>query len=135
MVSLWTDDGVLTIGGPLAGNFIGRGDPADPSTCPTPSSTPANRGTLCSFFKYVAGSFQAANKFVSLAPSYKTHFEIDGNMASFYFECHYFNVDASSGTPLWKAVAHLTLEGTARKVDGTWLFATGGGPPAGVPIP
>jgi hypothetical protein len=137
MVSLWTDDGVLTIGGPLAGNFIGKGDPEDPSTCPMPSSNPMNRGTLCSFFKYVAGSFQATNKFVSLAPSYKTHFGIDGDRASFYFECHYFNVaiDMGTGKPLWTAVAHLTLEGTARKVDGTWLFATGGGPPAGVPIP
>jgi hypothetical protein len=139
MVSLWTDDGVLMAGGPpaTAGNYIGRGDPADPSTCPTPSGNKGNRGTLCTFFKYVAGSFQPANKFVSLAPSYKTTFGVNGNTASFYFECHYFNVaiDPGTGKPLWTAVAHLTLEGTARKVEGTWLFATGGGPPAGVPVP
>ena len=36
--------------------------------CPTPSGDPTNRGTLCTLFKYVAGSFQPANKFVSLAP-------------------------------------------------------------------
>ena len=139
MVSLWTEDGVLTAGGPptTAGNYIGRGDPADPSTCPMPSANPANRGTLCTLFKFVSGSFQAANKFVSLAPSYKTRFDISGNTASFYFECHYFNVaiDPGTGKPLWTAAAHLTLEGTARKVNGTWLFAIGGGPPAGIPIP
>jgi hypothetical protein len=137
MVSLWTEDGVLTAGGAVPGNYIGRGDPADPATCPTPSADPNNRGTLCTFFKYVAGSFQPANKFVSLAPSYKTHFDVSGNVASFYFECHYFNVatDPSTGKPLWTAVAHLTLEGTARRVDGTWLLATGGGPPAGIPVP
>jgi hypothetical protein len=139
MVSLWTQDGVLTAGGApaTAGNYIGKGDPEDPSTCPMPSSNPMNRGTLCSFFKYVAGSFQAMNKFVSLAPSYKTTFGIDGDRARVYFECHYFNVaiDPGTGKPLWTATAHLTFEGTARKVDGTWLFATGGGPPAGVPVP
>jgi hypothetical protein len=139
MVSLWTEDGVLTAGGPpaTAGNYIGRGDPADPSTCPTPSANPVNRGTLCTFFKFVAGSFQPANKLVSLAPSYKTAFGINGNTASVYFECHYFNVaiDPGTGKPLWTAAAHQTFEGTARKVDGTWLFATGGGPPAGVPVP
>jgi hypothetical protein len=139
MVSLWTEDGVLTAGGApaVAGDYIGKGDPGDPSTCPTPSTNPANRGTLCTFFKYVAGSFQPANKFVSLAPSYKTTFGINGNTASVYFECHYFNVaiDPGTGKPLWTAAAHLTFEGTTRKVDGTWLFATGGGPPAGIPIP
>jgi hypothetical protein len=137
MVSLWTDDGVLTAGGALAGDYIGKGDPEDPATCPVPSGNPANRGTLCTFFKFVAGSFQPGNKFVSLAPSYKTTFGVDGNRASVYFECHYFNVatDPSTGKPLWTAAAHLTFEGTARKVDGTWLFATGGGPPAGIPIP
>jgi len=137
MVSLWTDDGVFTAGGALSGNYIGKGDPEDPSTCPTPSGDPANRGTLCTLFKYVAPAFQPKNKFVSLAPSYKTAFGIDGNTATVYFECHYFNVatDPSTGRPLWTAVSHLTFEGTARKVDGTWLFATGGGPPAGVPVP
>jgi hypothetical protein len=137
MVSLWTEDGVLTAGGAVPGNYIGKGDPADPATCPTPSGNPANRGTLCTFFKYVSGSFQPANKFVSLAPSYKTHFDVSGSIASVYFECHYFNVatDPSTGKPLWTAAAHLTFEGTVRKVDGTWLFAIGGGPPAGIPIP
>lgn len=53
MLSLWTEDGllVLAVGNPRDGNYSGRGDPADPGKCPTPSATSANRGTLCSFFK------------------------------------------------------------------------------------
>jgi hypothetical protein len=60
MLALWTNNGVLTfqVGGPRDGNDVGRGDPEDPLTCPAPSADPDNRGTLCTFFKYVAGSFQ-----------------------------------------------------------------------------
>src|SRR6516225_9991522 len=83
MLSLWTSDGIvyLNVGGAKDGYYIGNGDPDDPSTCPTVSTDPNNRGTLCTFFKYVAGSFQAANKLVSLAPAYKTAFDIQGNTA------------------------------------------------------
>ena len=139
MLSLWTDDGSLNVqvGGALDGDYIGNGDPADPSTCPTPSGDPTNRGTLCTFFKYVAGAFQPANKFVSLAPSFLTEFTIHGNTATVYFQCHYFNVaiNPASGKPLWTAVSHLVLDGTASKVNGVWLFSHANGPLAGVPIP
>ena len=139
MLSLWTDDGSLTVqvGGALDGDYIGNGDPADPSTCPAPSSDPTNRGTLCTLFKYVSGSFQQANKFVSLAPSYLTRFAIHGNTATVYFQCHYFNVaiNPATGKPLWTAVSHLVLDGTASKVNGGWLFSHANGPVAGVPIP
>jgi len=139
MLSLWTDDGSLNVqvGGALDGDYIGNGDPADPSTCPVPSSDPTNRGTLCTFFKYVAGAFQPANKFVSLAPSFLTEFTIHGNTATVYFQCHYFNVaiNPASGKPLWTAVSHLVLDGTASKVNGVWLFSHANGPLAGVPIP
>ena len=116
---------------------MGRGDPSDPAKCPTPSTASANRGTLCTFFKYVGGSFQPANKFVSLAPSYKTNFDIHGQTATVYFECHYFNVaaDATAGTPLWTPVSRVVFEGGARKVDGRWLFSHANAPAAGVPIP
>jgi hypothetical protein len=139
MLSLWTSDGVvyLTVGGPRDGYYIGNGDPDDASTCPAVSSDPNNRGTLCTFFKYVAGSFQPANKFVSLAPSYKTRFDIHGNSASVYFECHYFNVaiDPGTGNPLWTAASHITFDGSARKVDGRWLLSYGNGAVAPVPVP
>jgi hypothetical protein len=131
MLSLWTTDGSL-------GNYVGNGDPSDSSTCPPPSGNPANPGTLCTLFKYVVGSFQAANKFVSLSPSYKTSFDIHGNTASVYFECHYFDVsiDPTTGNPRWKAVAHLIFDGNAEKVGETWLLSRGNpSPPAGVPVP
>jgi len=96
MLSLWTDDPLflLSAGTPSDGNYQGNGDPDDPLTCPSPSDNPANRGTLCTFFKYVAGSFQPQNKFVSLTASYKTRFQLDNGLdnAFVYFECHYFNV-------------------------------------------
>jgi hypothetical protein len=139
MLSLWTDDGSITleVGGASDGNYVGQGDPGDASTCPTPSGDPSNRGTLCTFFKYVAGSFKAANKFVSLAPSYKTSFDIHGKTSTVYFECHYFNVviDSGTGKPLWTAASHAAFEGSARKVEGTWLFSHANAPVAGVPIP
>ena len=139
MLSLWTDDGSidLEVGGAHDGNYTGNGDPANPATCPTPSGDPSNRGTLCTFFKYVAGSFQPANKFVGLTPTYKTMFDIHGKNATVYFECHYFNVavDPSTGKPLWTAAAHLAFQGSATKVDGSWLFSHADAPAVGVPIP
>src|SRR5208283_1966286 len=80
MLSLWTEGGSVSfeVGGALDGNFVINRDPQDPSSCPLPSSDPTNRGTLCTLFKYVAGSFQPANKFVSLAPSFLTEFGIHG---------------------------------------------------------
>ncbi len=139
MLSLWTDDGSITleVGGALDGDYLGNGDPADPSTCPTPSSDPSNRGTLCTLFKYVSGSFQPANKFVSLAPSYLTEFTVHGDTAAVYFQCHYFNVaiNPATGKPFWTAASHLVFDGTASKVHGAWLFSSANVPLAGVPIP
>jgi hypothetical protein len=140
VLALFTNDAflVLSVGNNARdGNYVGRGDPSDPSTCPQPSTTSMTRGTLCSFFKYVSGSFQPANKFVSLAPSYKTSFEVHGQTATVYFECHYFNVaaDSSSGAPLWSPASRVVFDGGARKVDGRWLFTHVTAPAAGVPLP
>jgi len=139
MLSLWTDDGSITleVGGALDGDYVGNGDPADPSTCPAPSGDPSNRGTLCTLFKYVSGSFQPANKFVSLAPSYLTEFGVHGDSATVYFQCHYFNVaiNPATGKPFWTGASHLVFDGTASKVHGIWLFSHANAPLAGVPIP
>ena len=139
MLSLWANDGALYLntGGARDGYYISNGDPDDASTCPPVSSDPHNRGTLCTFFKYVAGSFQPANKFVSLAPSYKTSFDIHGKRANVYFECHYFNVaiDPNTGNPFWTAASHASFNGATRKVDGHWLFSYAIGGIAPVPIP
>ena len=69
-------------GGARDGDYIGTGDPANPSTCPATAANAGNRGTLCTFFKYVAAAFQPANKLISLAPSYKTHFDVLGSKAT-----------------------------------------------------
>ena len=141
MLSLFTVNATLA---PIVGfdangkaiynRYIGRGD-LD-TNCPAPSSDLNNRGTICSFFKYVSGSFQPGNRFIELGPSYKTNFDIHGNTASVYFECWYFDASNSTrDTPILTLKAHLTAQGTATKVDGAWLFSLIGGPPAGLPRP
>jgi hypothetical protein len=146
-LSIWTRDAKLTVvnTSAAAGNYIGNGDPDDPETCPPPSgdtSATGQQGTLCTFFKYVSGGLQAANKFVSLSPVYKTKFvptrEYDGGWkSSVYFECHYFDIslDPATGLPLWAAKSHVYLDGEARKIDGRWLLThvTSSAPP--VPVP
>ena len=139
MLALWTKDGYLSFatGGARDGDYLGTGDPADPATCPTPSANAANRGTLCTFFKYVAGAFQPANKLISLAPSYKTHFDVLGATATIYFECHFFNVamDSATAVPPWTAASHLTFDGSASRSNSGWLFSHGRIGVAPLPLP
>lgn len=139
MLRLWTADGYLSFatGSARDGDYFGTGDPADPSSCPAPSPNAANRGTLCTFFKYVAAAFQPANKLISLAPSFKTHFDVLGAIATIYFECHFFNVamDSAAATPPWTAASHLNFDGSVRKVDSGWLFSHGRVGLATVPLP
>ncbi|MFL6417426.1 MAG: hypothetical protein ACJ74Y_17370 [Bryobacteraceae bacterium] len=139
MLSLWTDNGWLlfNIGSARDGYYIGNGDPANPSTCPAPSDNFANRGTLCTFFKYVAAPFQSVNKFVSLAPSYKTEIHVYGSDATLYFECHFFNValDPASGKPLWAATGHLSFDGATTKSGKHWLFSRANVQAVSVPVP
>jgi hypothetical protein len=133
MLALWTDDAVLVlaVGSPHDGHYIGKGDLF--SNCSMPSGDPNNQGTLCTFFKYVSGSFQSQNIFVSLAPSYQTQFQVRGNTAMVYFECHYF--DVSGSPPAWIARSHVGFMGSARKVDGQWLFSDAYAQVPPVPIP
>jgi hypothetical protein len=133
MLALWTEDGalVLAVGNPHDGHYIGKGDLF--SNCSPPSGDPNNQGTLCTFFKYVSGSFQPQNIFVSLGPSYKTQFQVSGNTAMLYFECHFF--DVSGSPPAWTARSHVAFMGSARKVDGQWLFSDAYAPVPPVPIP
>jgi len=147
VLSIWTQDGKITIvnTSATAGNYIGNGDPDDPATCPPPSGdTSANgqQGTLCTLYKYVAGGLQAAHKWVSLTPAYKTKFvPVKGDdgqwTSSVYFECHYFNVasNPATGQPFWTAVSHVDLDGEARKVDGRWLLTQASSSAIPVPVP
>src|SRR5215469_4874885 len=99
--------------------------------------TPNNRGTVCTFYKYVSGPFQATNRFVALTPSYKESFDVHGNTAAVCFECHYFNVaiDPATQKPPWAPVSHASFTGSARKVNGRWLFSYANGAVPPVPIP
>jgi hypothetical protein len=140
VLSLFTADAVLylTVGSAaFDGYYLGNGDPNDATTCPPPSGDPNNRGTLCTFYKYLSPAFQSINKLVALTPSYKEFFDVHGNTATVYFECHYFNVaiDPATQRPFWTAVSHASFNGWARKIDGCWLFSYGNGAVPPIPIP
>jgi hypothetical protein len=145
-LSIFADNAVLTVVSTTAsgGNYVGNGDPDDPATCPEPTgdtSAGGKQGTICTFFKYLAGGLQAANKFVSLSPAYKTKFVPvyeDGQWkSSVYFECHYFDVSLNSATglPNWAAKSHVDLDGTAKKINGKWLLTQVSSATVGIPIP
>jgi len=114
----------LEVGGALDGNYAGQGDTSDTSTCPASFGNPTNRGTLCTLFKFVAGSFQLRTSSFRWRRRIRP-FSIQGKTATVYFECHSFNVatDPATGQPLWKAASHLVFDGTAQKSNGTWLFS------------
>lgn len=134
MLSLWTSSAVLSVQGfgPIDGYYIGNGDPDDASSCPKPAGTAGSyRGTLCTYFKWVAGSFQASNKFIVLTPSYLTSFDISGDTATGYWECHYYDVSA---TP-WTAKVKIQTNTSFQKVKGHWFLSSIEATPAGIPIP
>jgi hypothetical protein len=147
ILSIWSKDAHLTVvsTADTAGNYVGNGDPDDPATCPVPTgdtSATGQQGTLCSFFKYVAGGLQAANKWVSLTPAYNTKYvpvmdDFGQWSSSVYFECHYFDVSVNSttGQPNWTAKSHINLNGEAKKIDGKWLLTRVSTTAVGVPVP
>jgi hypothetical protein len=146
-IALWAEDGEITIvsTSATAGNYIGKGDPDNPETCPEPTgdtSSTGQQGTLCTFFKYVSGGLQPANRWVSLTPAFKTKYVPvkeygDQWKSSVYFECHYFDVSLNPATslPFWTAKSHVDLNGEAKKIDGRWLFTHVSSSAVGVPIP
>ena len=146
-LSIFAQDAELTVvssTAATAGNYIGNGDPDDPTTCPMYSgdtSATGQQGTLCTFFKYVAGGLQAPNKWVSLTPAFKTKFvpvkKDDQWTSSTYFECHYFDVslNPATGQPNWTAKSHVYLNGEAEKIDGRWLLTRASTSAVGVPVP
>jgi hypothetical protein len=145
-LSIWAEDAVLTVVSTTsaAGNYVGNGDPDDPATCPAPSgdtSAGGKQGTVCTFFKYLSGGLQQANKLVSLSPAYKTKFVPvleDGQWkSSVYFECHYFDVsvNTATGLPNWTAKSHVNLDGTAKKINGKWLLTQVSSATVGIPLP
>lgn len=113
MLGLFEDDGSLTFAGTT---YAGKGSCAPGSL------------TLCDFFTNVSPAFQPGNRLVSLSPSYSTDFEIHGDTAEVYFECHFFDES-------WVAKGHIAGNAIAKNVDGHWLFSEMVTSPAGVPYP
>jgi hypothetical protein len=146
ILAIFTQDAELTVVSTAAsaGNYIGNGDPDDSASCPPPSgdtSATGQQGTLCTFFKYVAGGLQATNKFVSLSPAFKTKYvpvkDAGQWTSSVYFECHYFDVslNPATGLPFWTARSHVNLQGEAQKINGVWLLTHVTSSAVGVPVP
>ena len=114
MLEIWTDDGILVVGSTV---YVGRGDP-NSSTC-APGSL-----TLCDFFQNHAGSFVLGRNWAALTTLARTHFEVHGNQADGYFECHY--VDVATGLKMSDASYGLLGQpstGQARRVRGKWLLS------------
>jgi hypothetical protein len=115
-LSLWTDDGVLIVGGVT---YAGKGTPG------TGSCDPGSQ-TLCDFFANHAGSFVLGRDWVSLTPIATENLEVlNRDTASIYFQCIY--VDVNNGD---KVMSNATLglpgqpgSAQARRVHGHWLFS------------
>jgi hypothetical protein len=115
-LSLWTDDGVLIVGGVT---YAGKGTPGTAS-CDSGSQT------LCDFFANHAGSFVLGRDWVSLTPIATERLQVlNQDTASIYFQCIY--VDVNNGD---KVMSNATLglpgqpgSALARKVLGHWLFS------------
>jgi len=82
-------------------------------------------------------AFQSANKLASLTVAFKTIFNVQGDTARVYFECHLFNVaiDPQTGDPAWTGFSHVAFNGATRKINGGWLFANANLTIAPVPVP
>lgn len=91
----------------------------DDATVMAMGSTFTGPDEIVAFF---SGSGPFVNGWASLAPAYKTRFEVHGNTASYQFECVYVAESPNlTGLPVQ---AHLNASGTMRKVGDRWLFET-----------
>jgi hypothetical protein len=121
MLEVFTPDGILVVGNTV---YAGRGEP-NSSTC-VPGSL-----TLCDFFQNHSGSFVLGRNWAALTSIARTHFEVHGNLAYVYFECHY--IDVVTNVKMASAsvgVLGQPASGQARRVGGKWLlsFAEAGSP-------
>ena len=118
MLSLWTDDGSVTLEvGLLHGELRRPGRSCRSVHLPGSLRKSDESRDPLHFVQVCRWVVQPANKFVSLAPACKTAFGIQGKIATAYFECHYFNVatDPTTGVPLWKAASHLVFDGPQKR--------------------
>jgi hypothetical protein len=86
---------------------------APDATLTVGANTISGHDAIIAFFSNAAPYH---HEWVSLAPSFRTRLEPHGDTADVYFECIY--VDPATG----KIVATPSLSGTAKKVQGNWMF-------------
>jgi hypothetical protein len=116
VLALWTDDGVLVVGGVA---YSGKGTPG------TASCAPGSQ-TLCDFFENHSGAFVLGHDWVSVTPIFTEAITaLHGNKADIYFQCIYLDENNNDAK-----VSNITFglpgqpdTGRARRVHGRWLFS------------
>ena len=93
MMSIWAPNATMTIGG---ATYTGK------------------KAVREVFTK--SGPFQPQNNWVSDTPAYKIRANVNGDKATFHFECHYVDVD--TGKLALAAGTDLDL----RRIGGSWLI-------------
>lgn len=64
----------------------------------------------------VAKPFQTENHWISETPAYKTRVTVSGGKGTFYFECHYVDVETQ------KLVFYNAVSADVQKIKGKWLI-------------
>jgi SnoaL-like domain len=93
MLSLFTDDAVLTAGG----------------------KTYTGKGQIKGFWQH-AGTFQPQNQWVAYTPAFRITYSVNGDHGHLYFECLY--VDKATK----KIAAHTNSDDDLVRVNGRWLI-------------
>jgi hypothetical protein len=93
LMALWADDATFTVG----------------------STVLPGKDQIRAFFLN-SGGF--THNWVSVSPAWKTSFDVHGDTADVYFECHFVDWRATPQTVL----THGTFTGSAKKFAGSWLF-------------
>ena len=93
MLSLFTDDAVLTAGG----------------------KTYTGKDQIRGFWQ-AAGTFQPQNHWVAYTPAFRIRYAVEGDRAHLYFECLYVDKEAN------KIAAHTNSDDTLVRVNGRWLI-------------
>jgi hypothetical protein len=114
LLALWTDDGVLVIGGVT---YSGKGRP-DTASC-DPGAL-----TLCDFYANHAGGLVLGHNWVSLTPIFTEAITVlDRNNATIYFQCIYFDVNNNDVIKTNSTFGLPDMPARAKKVHGQWLFS------------
>jgi hypothetical protein len=99
MMSLYADDAVLT--DTAHGNKVYTG-----------------KDQVRAYFHDVAAPFRPENNWIGYTPAMRIRSQIDGDMASLYFECLWMDVDKNA------IGAHSFSDMTLDRVNGKWLVKT-----------